>query len=440
LTLLPKQELTLASKTKKLLLSGAFRSSKTIAALLKIICQHLTIPNNRGLIGRLTYPELRDTVQKDFFNLMPKEWIANWNEGHGELKLKNGTEVLFRHLDTVSQMEMRGMELGFALIDQVEEIDEKTYETLLSRLNLQTTPFRQIVMTCNPALFWGFKQFKQNKDPDCELIEFSMLDNKDNLPEDYLSDMLKRPESWKKQFVYGVWDESLISDRAVIPVEYIQQQKRFIAKPKRLFDDVQMFDDVNSTHTYQAGVDISEGIGLDYSTLTVFDCNTGDQVAFWRGQIQPDLLAGKVVPVLNYFNQALVIPEINGMGLAFLTRLKDKYENIYHRTDFDKESETEKEMLGWKTSYSTKPLLVDNFLKMLREGRIKIRAEEIINEMPTFVYSDDTRRKGMGAQEGFYDDSVISCMLALWKMALGETILSAPINFDNQFGGGRGGF
>jgi len=97
-------------------------------------------------------------------------------------------------------------------------------------------------------------------------------------------------------------------------------------------------------------------------------------------------------------------------------------------------------MLGWKTSFSTKPLLVDNFLKMLREGLIKIRAEEIINEMSTFVYSDDAKRKGMGAQEGFHDDSIISCMLAIWRMSLSRVNLSASIDFDNAFAGGRAGY
>jgi hypothetical protein len=444
LILLPKQEQVLASRSKNLLLSGAFRSSKTIAALLKIVCQHLTVPNNRGLIGRLTYPELRDTVQKDFFNLMPEEWIAKWDESKGELRLKNGTEVLFRHLDTVSKFEMRGMELGFALIDQVEEISEDVYDTLSTRLNYNVPGnFRQIIMTCNPALFWAYKKFKQNKDPDCELIEFSMLDNKDNLPEDYLADMLKRPESWKRQYVYGVWDESLLSDSSVIPVEYIQQQKKFIKEPLRLFDDIKIYENVEDNHTYQFGFDLSEGVGLDYSTISGWDCGTGNQVAFWRGQIPPDLLAGKAVPILKYFNNALAIPEINGMGLAFLTRLKDKYENIYHRTDFDKETDTEKEMLGWKTTFSTKPLLVDNFLKLLREGIIKIRAQEIINEMSTFVYSDDTKRKGMGAQTGFHDDSIISCMLAVWrliqvKLEAGQTFESLLPQKKKIFSGAAG--
>ena len=436
-----KQKRCLVSKAKEILASGGFRAGKSLGVIIKIIAQHLTVPNNRGLIGRLTYPELRDTVQKDFFQILPSEWIKTWRESRGELILKNGTEILFRHLDSVSEEEMRGMTLGFAYISQVEEIKESVYLTLKSRINLQHVPARQLLMDCNPVLFWAYKYFKQENDPDRELIEFSMFDNKDNLPEDYLADMMKRPENWKKQYVYGVWDESLLSDKAVIPVEYIQLQKRFVRKPKRMLDDVQIFEDVIPEHTYQAGVDTSEGLGLDYSSLSIFDCQTGEQVAYWRGQVQPDLLAMKIVPALRYFNDAFVVPEINGCGLAFVNKLKEIYENIYKRKEFDRDNEVEKEMLGWKTSFVTKPLLVSNFIKLLREGHIKLRSEETVNEMPTFVYSDEGPRKGMGAQGGFHDDSLIGAMLGCWNILENQVRMGVSLSsFDHLVGGGRGGW
>ena len=332
------------------------------------------------------------------------------------------------------------MELGFALIDQVEEIAEETIDILASRLNLGVSPQRQIIMTCNPALFWAYRRFKQEKHPDYELIEFSMLENKHNLPEDYFSDMLQRPESWKRQFVYGIWDESLLSERAVFPVEYIQQQDKFIIPPQRKIDDIDIYEDVVERHTYQAGVDISEGIGRDYSVLSIWNTVTGEQVAFWRGQIAPDMLAQKVIPCLRYYNEALVVPEINGLGLAFLSRLKEKYDNIYHRVDFDKDKEIERQLLGWKTTHATKPLLVDNFMTLLREGKIKIRNRQILEEMKTYIWTDEVRKKGSGAQQGFYDDSIISAMLACWKITPGQIQPGINMDLSHFFTGGRAGY
>lgn len=400
------------SKAKSLLLSGGFRSGKTLVAIIKLIDQHLTVKKNRALVGRLTYPELRDTTQKQFFDILPPEWIYNWKESEGCLTLHNKTEVLFRHLDTVSEEEIRGLELGVALLSQVEEIKESVVMAVKSRLNMQHVPCRQLIMDCNPTLFWAYKDFKQNQDPDNQLIEFSMLDNEKNLPADYIQDMMKRPESWKRQFVYGIWDESLLSDRSVIPIEYIQMQKRFVEEPIRRFEGIDMFEDVNPKHHYQCGVDPSEGVGRDRATFSMTDCYTGNQVAFWKGQIPPDLLVDKVVPACKYFNEARVVPEINSIGLAFLSRLKDKYDNIYERKVYDRDTDSQTKVLGWKTTTSTKPLLVDNYLKHLREGTRKIRSKDVVAEMPTFVYTDETRKQGMGAQSGFHDDAIIADMLS----------------------------
>lgn len=406
-----KQAKCLESKAKELLLSGAFRSGKTTCAIIKVITQHLTIPNNCGLLGRLTYPELRDTLQADFFKLLPEEWIKDWNKSEGNLYLHNGTKVMFRHLDTVSEFEIRGMELGFCLISQVEEIKQSIVEAISGRMSLKHVR-PQIIMDCNPALFWAYKRFKQESDPDRELIEFSMLDNKDNLREDYFADMMKKPEIWKRQFVYGVWDESLLSNRAVIPIEYIQAQRVFQQEKIRHFNGIEIFKDVERYHEYQIGVDTSEGIGLDFSALSCVDIYTGEQVAFWKGQVQPDLLKTNIIPLARYFNDAKIVPEINNTGIAFVANLKLEYQNIYIRKDFDREDGGEKSVYGWKTTSGTKPLLVDNFLTLLREGKIILRSEKVINEMPTFVYTDDVKKKGMGANSGFHDDALIATMLS----------------------------
>lgn len=396
------------------------------------------------MIGRLTYPELRDSTQKTFFDLLPIQFIKTWNKSEGVLTLKNGCEILFRHLDTTSEDELKGMELGAAFIDQVEEISEEVYLTLKSRLNKMGVNNRQLIMTCNPLLFWAYKYFKQETDETRELIEFSMLDNRHNLPEDYIADMLKRPENWKRQFVFGVWDESLLADKAVIPVEYLQAQRTFIIEPIRNFNGVKIFKDVESGHKYQFGFDTSEGIGVDYSAMSVRDQETGEQVAFWKGQIQPDLFASQIsLPTLSYFNKGFAVPEVNNTGLAFVNRLKGKYNNIYQRKQFDYDTNEEMEALGWRTTSSTKPLLVDHYLKLLREGQIKTRSEETISEYPTFVYNSDVGRKGMGAKAGFHDDAIIADMLACWEIepkVFHQLNQGTPVNFDNLVGAGRGGW
>lgn len=408
----PKQSAVLDSKARSLMLSGGFRSGKTVVACIKIIVQHLTQANNVGLIGRLTYRELSDTVQDTFFKLLNPQWIRTWNKSDGVLILKNGCKVLFRHLDTVSEDELKGLEIGFALIDQVEEVSEEVYLILKSRLNLQHVTDRQIIMTCNPTLFWGYKYFKTDNDGTNELVEFSMLDNKSNLPEDYIKDMMKRPENWRRQYVHGIWDESLLSDRSVIAIEYIGEQKSFLKERLRVFNgDVDIYHNLVPRDTYQMGIDTSEGIE-DCSAISVRNLVSGEQVAFWKGRIQPELLGQKALPLARYFNEARIIPEINSSGLAFLASIKDKYENIYKRKVFDKESEVEMENLGWRTTGATKPLLIDNYITLLRDGRLRTRSHHVTSEMATFIYTTESKKHGQGAAAGFHDDALIADMLA----------------------------
>lgn len=408
-----KQGRALDSLARDLMLSGGFRAGKTVIACIKLIVKHLTQKNNRVLIGRLTYPELRDSTQKTFFSLLPPEWIKSWNKTDNLLTLRNGTEVLFRHLDTTSEEELKGMELGAAFIDQVEEISEEVYLILKSRLNIRHVEHRQLIMTCNPLLFWGYKYFKQEFDSERELIEFSMMDNKHNLPEDYLSDMLKRPENWKRQFVHGIWDESLLSDRSVIPIEYIQEQRAFVRKPIRMLEGVEIYENLIPRDTYQMGIDTSEGDGQDYSSFSVTNLCTGAQVAFWKGKVPVDLLRLKVIPVARYFNNCRLVPEMNGSGLAFLVNIKAEYDNIYHRTVFEEGSDQATKKLGWRTTSSTKPILVEDFLRLLRTAKIKIRSESVCDQMATFVFSTESKKSGMGAEKGFHDDDLIAHMLSL---------------------------
>ena len=74
------------------------------------------------------------------------------------------------------------------------------------------------------------------------------------------------------------------------------------------------------------------------------------------------------------------------------------------------------EKLGWRTTYGTKILLLDNFLKLLRENKARVFDERILDEMKTFIWTDEARRSGLGAQVGFHDDLVMATALAFWEI------------------------
>ena len=213
----PKQGLFITSNKRFTCYSGGFGNGKTTAGCLRSLILS-GFPGNFGLIGRMTYPELRDTTRKAFFELCPPEYYdpekgGVWKTSENYLRLTNGSEIIFRHLDQISEQELRSLNLGWFYIDQAEEIGEKVFMILQSRLRLPRVPNRFGFITCNPEPgSWIHKRFKKPLDEgtlpeDFDMIEASTYENKDNLPQDYIPSLIANfPEEMRKRYVDGLWE------------------------------------------------------------------------------------------------------------------------------------------------------------------------------------------------------------------------------------------
>jgi PBSX family phage terminase large subunit len=211
-----KQTEFLTSVERYSCMSGGFGSGKTYAGCLRalLLSQY---PGNRGLIGRLTYPELRDTTRKTFFEVCPPEYYdeaqgGQWKPSENYLRLVNGSEIIFRHLDNVSEKELLSLNLGWFFIDQAEEVGGKVFQILQSRLRLNTVPNRYGFVVCNPEPgTWIDDTFRkpilENKpNPDHHFIESASYDNP-YLPAEYVATLRATyPEDMVKRYIEGRWD------------------------------------------------------------------------------------------------------------------------------------------------------------------------------------------------------------------------------------------
>lgn len=435
----PSQEKFWNSKKKIVLFSGGYGSGKSLFLVLKAIEHALKFPNNFILMGRKTYPELRDTLWKEFPLTCPKELLAG-EPMRGEMKVKfiNGSEIIFRHLDAVAESEIRSMNLGAAFIDQAEDISRDVVMGLQGRLRREGVDddYRQIYMTCNPKLTWLYTDFKQAPREEVELIECSTLENEKNLPKGYVESLLRYPESYKKQFVYGIWDEDLLSDRIVFAREYQEYLRTCAKNPIDIKEGLYIYEEYVPGHRYQMGIDASEGhIGGDQSAISIVDLDTLEEVASWAGRVPPAVTAEKAHDFLQFYqgknDRCLVIPEMNTMGLVIVNEMREHDDvQMYRREEFDKTTGKKLEKYGWRTTSATKPLLISRFQEHLRVNRPRIYDRETVAQFRSFVYTDEAWKNGMGAEEGFHDDRVIALLLAFWEK--GEVL---PLKF---FGGGYG--
>lgn len=178
-------------------------------------------------------------------------------------------------------------------------------------------------------------------------------------------------------------------------------------------DGLIMYHPPQPDRTYVAGADVAEGVtGGDYSVVTIFDRQTGEEVAFWRGYMPPDRFGGFLAKVGTLYNHALMVVEINNHGLTTVTALKNlMYPQIYFRpvVKMDTMGTKFSDRMGWKTTKVTRPLMIDDLREGLSDGSITIRTEKTFDEMLTFVFDDGGN---MVTQNSFHDDCIFAAAIA----------------------------
>ncbi len=223
-------------------------------------------------------------------------------------------------------------------------------------------------------------------------------------------------EKFKQEYPITIEEAFIASSNAVIPKELIEAQRKFLREPVQELDGVLLYEHPKSDHYYSLGADPAEGVGQDDSAFTIIDRMTGREVAhFASNQIPPDMFARKIMKTAEYFNSAIVVLEINNHGLTVLNELNNLgYMSLFRQRYYDKIARDWTRRLGWKTTKTSKPFMVDEFIRALREEEVGLSTAATVGQMFTFVHTDEPGRHGMGAETGQRDDRLISAMLA-WQ-------------------------
>jgi hypothetical protein len=450
-----KQVLFLNEKSRFNLISGGMSSGKTLAFIVKVILLSQWFPGCKMLIGRKTKENAQETFMKDFMDICPSS-LYEHQKGYGKIVFSNGSEAEFWGLDALqsgaatdikkAEQKLKSHNFSFIFIDQLEDVEEKVFSALNSRMrrrqchherSLQTVhrnkkgeplfelcsvcgkaSFSQFNMTTNPANFWALSYFKTNPRPFTHLIETSMLDNRTHLSDQFIESELEKPERYVRKYVYGEWSTDSLVERSVFPEEYIKAQEFHIKPPIRELDGIKIWEEPSKDQTYQIGIDPSLG-AVDPSSIQVICIGSGVQVAVYSGFVPTAALTERAVRLATMYSlkgKPLIIPEAVGVGEALIESLKRVYSRIYEREVFsEREAKTTKK-LGFHTSHATKSHLIEHMDKLFSKGFVHIRDIDTLAEIRTFVYSDEVRHRGAGAESGFHDDRIMALMLAYFNI------------------------
>src|SRR5882672_4114021 len=211
INLKPHQDELIFSEAPFPALGGGWGNGKTLAGCAKAWALSEESPDNLGVIARKHFTDLRDSTLADFLNLFGG--MVRFNKGDMSATLANGSKILFRHADKLGSL--TNLNLGWFWLDQAEEVTEDAFIFLRGRLRRKTAKRRQGVLTFNMEghnWIWRtwLKHLDKDEQPldgsDYHLITADTLANRDNLPEDYIRQILKLPERVKQRYVYGSWD------------------------------------------------------------------------------------------------------------------------------------------------------------------------------------------------------------------------------------------
>jgi len=201
---LPKQKLYHESSAKYKCYMGGVGSGKTTALIWECLLLSLEFPGNYGLMGRYTYPELRDTTMFEFFQICPDEVIEDFKKTENKLIFKNGSVIIFRHLEDPDKI--KSLNLGWFAIDEMTEVPENVFLMLQSRLRRTNVPRRVGFGSTNPEghdWIWHKWCVQHRNDPNYLFIQAPTTENP-YLPDDYVDDLVSSyPEHWVKRYIYG---------------------------------------------------------------------------------------------------------------------------------------------------------------------------------------------------------------------------------------------
>lgn len=168
-------------------------------------------------------------------------------------------------------------------------------------------------------------------------------------------------------------------------------------------------------HRYVVGADFASGRAGDRSAIVVIDATTREVVATHSSMLDPDRVLDEAYCLAQVYNGALIVPERSGIGQVLVDRLVNEmgpnrtgYTNVYREYDPVAVKHHGGSRYGWATSNRNRQWLLEELARHIHEKRLSIPCPEVVKELGTFVYTDET---GDRAEAG--DDALDDLVMAL---------------------------
>ena len=286
--------------------------------------------------------------------------------------------------------------------------------------------------------------FKLTDDEDKLKLAYNLDDNQIEWRRQKLRSM-DRPELLPQEFPINDVEAFMFSGRNFFPADRLKLYLDNCVEPlevgelKKTLDRIEFLQNPKGSlsvykkpdyeKVYVIGADSAEGLGQDFSCASVYCPEDDEVVATFKADIEPSEFGRELAKLGQYYGWALIAAEVNNHGLTTLITLKDgeKYPNIYYRESVDKATNTTSQKIGWKTTETTRPLLLDKLDKAIRDGLISVKSKDIVEQLMSFIIDRNGKAQ---AVSGGHDDFVFSTAIAYFVK--GKVVKKEMENFNEE--------
>jgi hypothetical protein len=160
--------------------------------------------------------------------------------------------------------------------------------------------------------------------------------------------------------------------------------------------------------------DAKEG-GTDYDVIQIWDCETWQMCAMFRGKWPYSKLHEIVIELGREYNDAYVVIEATDHGLTVLNNLTDHSDYpkaMIHTTQvLDDKSKKMTTKWGFYTNSKTRPLVLDKLEEAIEDESIHCYSQKVQSECLRFIVDD---KGDMHAMDGYHDDTVMAAAIGLY--------------------------
>lgn len=196
----------------EILLDGGSRAGKTFVILFVIVLLCISHQGLRVLISRMIFAHARASLWEQTLLPLLRMMGVKCHIDRSMFIVKIGySQIWLGGLDKKERADkVLGQEYGLIFLNEAVEIPASTRDVVKTRLAQKVYKFRNfMIYDCNPRqpYHYLFQEFYGNKKTDVKkVIKFLPYDNIENLPANYIPNILaKLPEDKKKRFLDGEW-------------------------------------------------------------------------------------------------------------------------------------------------------------------------------------------------------------------------------------------